>query len=143
MILRPATWEDRFLLLEWRNEEETRRSSLSQEPVSLEQHERWLQATLSGSQRRLYVAEEEGVPVGTVRIDGGELSWTVAPTARGRGVGKRLVATGCALVEGAVLARILPGNAASLAIARHCGFVFLREEEGVTWWERPPRPQTP
>ncbi len=90
--LRPATIQDADLLLEWRNDPETRSASHKTAVVQREEHISWLLKTLDNPSRRLLIAEENEVPVGTVRADFSdgvyELSWTVAPDARGYGVGK-------------------------------------------------------
>lgn len=85
MILRRATVEDTDRLLGWRNDPETRRYS-SHTEVDRETHGRWVQRMLQGL-HRLFIAEEEGIPIGTVRLDvaTGEVHLMVAPEARGRG----------------------------------------------------------
>lgn len=139
MTLRGATWADRDLLLAWRNDPLTVQGSLTAAGVGAEEHYAWLRQSLVSGSRRLFIAEEDGLAVGTARLDysaaGVELSWTVAPEARGRGVGKRLVALAAEQAP-SVFARIRPDNAASLAIASACGFTLEREEDGVTWWRR-------
>jgi len=139
MILRGATRQDSDLLLAWRNDPLTMQGSLCSNPVAPDEHLSWLRRSLVSATRRLLIAEEDGVPVGTARLDytpeGCELSWTVAPEARGRGVGKRMVAMAAELAP-SVYARIRSDNAPSLAIARACGFVLEREQNGVTWWRK-------
>src|SRR2546426_7001581 len=96
--LRRASWADLEMLLEWRNARMTRQGSHNIEEVTRDQHERWLEAILKNPNRQLCIAEEDGMPVGTVRADldpsdgSHELSWTVSPKARGRGLGKEMVA---------------------------------------------------
>lgn len=69
----------------------------------------------------------EGKPAGSVRLDkfrdGWELSWTVAPQYRGKGIGKKMVQAGTQLVTTSVYAKILPANSASIKIAKTAGFV--------------------
>lgn len=87
--LRPATTQDADLLLEWRNDPETRKASHNTAEVQRDEHISWLSRTLNNPNRRLYVAEENGAPVGTVRADLSEgvweLSWTVSQTREGEG----------------------------------------------------------
>lgn len=139
MKLRGATWADRDRLLAWRNDPLTLQGSLTDAAVEPDEHYQWLRKSLVSASRRLLIAEVDGLPVGTARLDysreGCELSWTIAPEARGRGLGKQLVALAAALAP-TVFARIRSDNAASLAIARACGFRLEREEDGVTWWRR-------
>jgi RimJ/RimL family protein N-acetyltransferase len=95
MHLRPATFDDAKILFIWRNNEETRKHSLHDKEVSWENHLAWLKESLSSSNRTLYLAEKKGKLLGTIRADkkeeGIELSWTVAPEARGHGYGKTMV----------------------------------------------------
>ncbi|MFC5290683.1 GNAT family N-acetyltransferase [Actinokineospora guangxiensis] len=91
ITLRRATPADSDLLLTWRNDPTTRRWSLTQDPVPVEDHRRWLAKALTD--RVLLVAEERGTPVGTVRFDPrapgeAEVSITLAPTARGRSLAR-------------------------------------------------------
>lgn len=143
LILRAATEADARRLFDWRNDPLTRNNSLESGLVSWDDHQRWLAAALARPDRRLLVAEQEGEAVGTVRLDQGaegcELSWTVAPAQRGRGVGKAIVAAATALAgPGALIARIKRGNAVSLRIAEACGFVVAGSEGDVLICRRAP-----
>ena len=98
LALRPAVASDEGLLLEWRNEPETRRQSLHQAPVSPEQHARWFRDRLARpSECRIYIADVDGAPVGQARVEvtgegRGEISIAVAAGSRGRGLGRTLIA---------------------------------------------------
>ena len=135
--LRPATAADAALLLAWRNDDATRMASHNTEPVHPEDHARWLDALLRNPARRLFIAEANGEPVGSVRADRDddgachELSWTVAPTARGRGLGVRMVRLLMTEVSGPVRAEVKPGNPASVRIAEAAGLAFEAERMGL------------
>ncbi|WP_457252517.1 GNAT family N-acetyltransferase [Pedococcus sp. P5_B7] len=97
--VRAATLADAELLWHWRNDPATRENSRSHEPVPLESHLAWLETSLARADRRLLVGEVAGRPVGTVRWDHEaagewEVSITVAPDSRGRGVAAGLLAAG-------------------------------------------------
>ncbi|KRF27202.1 bifunctional UDP-2,4-diacetamido-2,4,6-trideoxy-beta-L-altropyranose hydrolase/GNAT family N-acetyltransferase [Phycicoccus sp. Soil802] len=97
--VRAATPADAELLWHWRNDPATRENSRSHEPVPLESHLAWLEASLARADRHLLVGEVAGRPVGTVRWDREatgewEVSITVAPDSRGRGVAGGLLAAG-------------------------------------------------
>ena len=99
VAVRAATMADAELLWHWRNDPATRENSRSHEPVPLESHLAWLQASLARADRHLLVGEVAGQPVGTVRWDHEsagewEVSITVAPDSRGRGVAAGLLAAG-------------------------------------------------
>ncbi len=136
MQLRPATIDDAPLLLTWRNDPVTRANSVHCEVVALADHLRWFAATLQNPKRKLLIAEDGGVSVGTIRIDvidgeSQELSWTVAPEARGKGVGKAMVALAIASLRGTIAAVIKATNTASLRIAERLGFVLHHERGNI------------
>ena len=95
MNLRKATTKDWKLLLDWRNDQHTRKSSKNTSEVPAQQHKIWLENVVRGPDRILYIAEDDGEAVGTVRADYDrdaevyELSWTTAPQARNRSLGKK------------------------------------------------------
>lgn len=141
LSLRPATLEDAKLLLKWRNDKITRMASHSVDEVKLEKHIEWLKATLQNKNRQLYVAEEKGTFVGTVRADfeNGvyELSWTVAPEARGQGLGKRMVALLANRIKEPIRAEVKKANNASSRIAEYSGMTFVKEDSnGVLHYQR-------
>lgn len=144
LVLRPVCPEDESLLLEWRNDPDTRRQSIVAMPVSRDDHRRWFRNQLATTDRScLLVAELAGEPIGQVRVDRvapgvGELSVSVAIGARGRRVGRRLIAEGSeaaavrlGLVE--IVAVVKPANVASLRAFEAAGYKTEGEEvrEGV------------
>jgi len=138
VTLREATFDDAARLLAWRNDPATRAASLVPDVVGLEEHQSWLKKTLASGARTLWIGESDGQPVGTARLDitpdRQELSWTIAPEARGKGLGKALVHAALAQTRGPVRARIRPENKASQAIARACGFTRVFVQGGVETW---------
>jgi RimJ/RimL family protein N-acetyltransferase len=140
ITLRPASINDADMLLDWRNDPGTRTASHSISEVVKEEHIAWLTKVLSNNNRRLLVAEEDGAPVGTVRADFSEgvweLSWTVAPNSRGRGVAKRIVALLAQQISEPNRAEVKTGNTASARIAEHVGMAFNREVEGILHYSR-------
>lgn len=138
LTLRKATAQDSDLLFNWRNDPITRRSSHDTSEISRDRHETWLAASLANSQRVILIAEERGRPVGTVRVDHGpdgtaELSWTVAPDARGEGVATRMVRTVADDVarKCPVRAEIKIGNEASVKVAEAAGMRLFTEDRDV------------
>jgi RimJ/RimL family protein N-acetyltransferase len=126
-----------MMLREWRNDAETVRFSGTSRRVAPSQHARWVAARLIDPTTRLLIAEQDGVPVGQVRIDvtaaNGVVSLAVAPEARGRGVAQAMLrATLDDLThEGdpsTLTALVHPDNAASIRVFERVGF----EPQGAT-----------
>lgn len=138
--LRVATIQDADLLLDWRNDSETRRASHNTKIVTKEQHESWLKRALNDPTRKLLIAEEDGIPVGTVRAEltAGiyELSWTLSPDARGHGLAKRMVAELAGQISDPIRAEVKCGNVASAKIAEYAGMEFDRNDNGVLHYRR-------
>lgn len=130
--LRRATIDDAEILLEWRNDPETRKVSMNMDIVKWDEHITWLTGVLANPDRELYIAELNGVPVGTIRNDSGELSWTVAPEHRQKGIGKRMVA----LIDGPVRAKIKHDNLASIKIAESVGMTMKGDYDGIIFYSR-------
>ena len=131
---------DAETLLAWRNDIATRGASHNREIVRLDDHLAWLSATLENQSRQLFIAEENGQPVGTVRADFSEgvteISWTDSPSARGRGVAKRMVATLVDRIGGPIRAEIKETNLASIKVAEFSGMRFERREGGILHYSR-------
>lgn len=92
--LRPIVFDDRENLFDWRNDYLTRKNSLNEEMVKWEKHCQWFERTLA-SQDLFFMLEDDGVPVGQVRIDVedgvGTISYSIAPNKRGLGYGKKIL----------------------------------------------------
>ncbi|MCB1836368.1 MAG: GNAT family N-acetyltransferase [Alcanivoracaceae bacterium] len=138
MKLRPVTLADARRLHDWRNDAQTRAASLSTAPVSWEDHLAWLSASLDNPARTLMIAERDGTAVGTVRADARngmqELSWTVAPDARGQGVAKEMVLMFRATLPDKVCARVREDNMASRRIAEALGLQCQSVTDGVCFF---------
>lgn len=137
--LRAATAADSAMLLDWRNDPLTRAMSFTSDPIDRETHEAWFARTLVNSDRTLLVAEADGAPVATVRLDrdNGEtlLHWTVAPDARGKGYGVAAVTAAVKQCGGPVVAKIKRENAASRRIAERAGLALADlEPDGTEVW---------
>ena len=135
LTLRPVREADAALLLAWRNDPETRANSRRQHPLT------WAELTVAppGAHREIFVAEEDGIPIGQAthdyRQDDCELSWTVAPEHRGRGVGTAIVAAAVAAARARLLIAVIkPDNAASARIAERIGFTPVAERDGLSVW---------
>lgn len=140
--LRPAREMDALAIWEWRNEPVARLVSFSSEPIPYESHERWFRARLADPATRLLIAVDPGgAEIGYVRFavvgDEAEIGVGLAPSARGRGYGRRVIRGACDELLAtspvrSVLARVKPENEASLRAFRAAGFVERgRDDEAV------------
>lgn len=120
MEIRPATMDDAQRLFDWRNDPLTRAMSINTEPVEWTGHVAWLERRLSRNAPMLFIAEIDGAPVGTFRIDADEISYTVAPEHRGRGAAKAMLQIAFARF-GKLRAEIKPENVASIKAALAAG----------------------
>jgi RimJ/RimL family protein N-acetyltransferase len=120
MNIRPAQMSDAEALFRWRNDALTREMSHNQDPVEWDAHIAWLKARLARPEPNLYIAECDGLSIGTVRVDGDEISYTIAPDARGRGLGLAMLQKAKEMF-GQLRAEIYERNIASIKIAERAG----------------------
>lgn len=142
LIFRPARREDAAQLRRWRNDPLTRAASIQTAAVSESEHLQWLEGLLTDSQRQLLVAWRKEQPVGCVRFDFGpsetEVSWTVAPEARGHGIGSKMVQLAVSQRTEALMARVRLDNPASARIAESAGLTLDQTIDQVRYFRRPP-----
>ena len=137
LTLRNASISDADRLFEWRNDSISRHASHNAGNLQFEEHMCWLRDVLDDTDRMLFVCEENGIPVGTVRIDYmdeiANLSWTVAPADRGRGIAKQMVKLAVNTVKKRHLIRaeIKALNLASQKVAEHVGMKFMKREGSI------------
>ncbi len=148
ITLKPATMDDAAILLQWRNDSETRKASHDEEEIDEFDHITfWLPKILKNPNRKLFIAWEKITnnddleydkisivqPIGTVRIDYNiiqndyELSWTVAPEARGKDIGRSIVTMVASQYKDKnIRAEIRWDNIASIKIAEYIGMKIKR-----------------
>jgi RimJ/RimL family protein N-acetyltransferase len=137
LAVRPAEPEDALEVLRWRNDEHVRSMSRNSDPIDEAGHVAWFSRALADPARMLLMGVSEGSPVGLVRFDRQqealwEVSIVVAPEARGRGLGGRLLdlavrrfAVGHPGVR--LLAEVKRCNEASRRLFASLGFVLDAE----------------
>jgi UDP-2,4-diacetamido-2,4,6-trideoxy-beta-L-altropyranose hydrolase len=134
ICLRPVSYSDIELLWEWANDPVTRQNSFDSAKIPWEEHSAWCQKKLSEAGCRLWIASNGGnAPVGCVRFDGKEseatISLTVAPNARGKGYGTKIIQQSCDRLFAEspfrlVHAYIKPENIASVKVFEAAGFRY-------------------
>ncbi|UCZ57555.1 UDP-2,4-diacetamido-2,4,6-trideoxy-beta-L-altropyranose hydrolase [Desulfurispirillum indicum] len=130
VVLRRVQWSDARQLYEWQIHPETRRHSRNSAPPTWQEHCEWLKDRLRNPSSFMYLIEQSGLPVGTVRIDlvdsGKDLyetSISLDPDHYGQGFAQQaLVAINRAFAQLSLLAHIKPENAASVKLFSRCGY---------------------
>ena len=140
MDLRPATWQDRHTLYQWRHHEEETATWWEGNPVTMESHNTWLRARLKSPTVELWIAEDrvqevdgrgnliigkwKRTPVGMVRIDSnGEVSVSIDPAHRKQGYGTKLLREACRVTSQSRLkASVDEGNLAARRLFEKAGF---------------------
>ena len=147
VALRPVSADDSEDLLAWHNDPLTRSNSRSGEPVTHEAHAAWMSRVEADANRQVWIALEGDAKIGTTSAvlheDGSvEISVTVAPDARGRGLAAPLIGEAVQEVEvlwpGArIRAEIKPNNTASRKAFEACGFEQVADREDLLDYELP------
>jgi hypothetical protein len=147
-MLRPATEDDRDLILTWRNHPSVRAVSLTTHVIQPDEHAKWW----AGRRQTVLIYEDDGVPAGVVIFDGGTWSFYLDV----EGLGGRMLPAWMRLEKEAVeygfgtlgLATLggetLADNKQVLALHRRFGFRETRRYERlvdgvpktVVWTER-------
>jgi RimJ/RimL family protein N-acetyltransferase len=125
VTLRPAEPGDLARVFEYNCSPAVRALSGNPAPVSLEDHERWYARRIADRTSPMWIIEENGAPVGVVRIDVREqarISIALAPAAQGRAIGRRAITLACTAWYAPVTAEIHESNAASRACFMASGF---------------------
>ncbi len=132
--LRDVIEDDAWILWNWANDPVSRSVSFSPDPIPWEVHFAWFRRKLICSGSHMFIGEREtGEKVGLVRFDceneRAVISVNVAPEARGKGVGARLIRIGSDRILAdnpeieAVFAYIKPDNDASVKAFAKAGYV--------------------
>lgn len=94
--LRAADPSDASLIWQWANDPIARANSFHPETIPWEAHLDWYALKLGSNDTRIWVLEYRRVPAGQIRYDRtssdvAQISFTVAPHYRGRGLGTKLL----------------------------------------------------
>jgi UDP-2,4-diacetamido-2,4,6-trideoxy-beta-L-altropyranose hydrolase len=131
--LRPATLADRDAILQWRNDESTRRYSTNPLPIDPATHGRWYARVLDDPDCAMFIGQQGDEAVGVLRYERtgtvANVSIFLVPGRAGRGLGRRLLMLGREWVRThwpevrLLQAQIKLDNQASLQTFLGAGFV--------------------
>lgn len=145
LFVRRATPTDSSLLLDWVNDELTRKNSINSDHICANSHELWFNDSLSrGKERRIYIIEtNSNIPIGQVRFDRQNGEWNIgyslAKTFRGKGLGRKLLGKGMqklAEEEGIdmpLLGAVKMGNYASCKVFESLGFNSIQKGDLIEY----------
>lgn len=116
--------DDADMLLEWKNEEDTRMNSIATtDKINYSRHIAWLADTLESKASRLMIIEDDGVPAGDVRLDYDlyetEVSIRLDKKYRGKGLATAVIGM---IREEGMKAKIRAHNLASMRVFISNGF---------------------
>jgi RimJ/RimL family protein N-acetyltransferase len=137
--LRFANRGDADRLFAWRNDPVTLACFRSTAVVPREDHDRWVKFNVESGygEHIVLMAENGGQPVGVIRFDADkkdvmsyDVSITVAPDHRDKGLASMMLAHACALVQDFSLnAEIRSDNVASKKVFERCGFSIVGSDD--------------
>lgn len=138
LYFKRAALQDSDLLLEWANEEETRRQSFHSRRISVDEHFEWFRNILADQNTVLLILYWGETPIGNMRfsMDGScaSLSYSIDSRFRGKGFGKALIQLAVnyakeTLHVQTLLAETKPDNFASQKVLLENGFHEVKQEE--------------
>ena len=134
VTLRRADLTDRERVYEYNFASDVRAVSGSPNTVSYSDHVRWFSTRIIDPSSPIWIVEQYGEPVGTVRIDArdgvnAKISIALAQNARGHGIGRKAIELACTKWGGAVVAEIHESNARSHTCFTACGFAKIGKRD--------------
>lgn len=145
--IRPANEADANLLFSWRNDPGTQAASKSTAAISREDHDRWMKFSVQQGypQHLVMMAETDAGSIGVVRFDATsdtmkfDVSITIAPKMRNKGIADRVLRQACSYMEEFTLdAEIKKENAASRRVFEDCGFEEIARDDAYLKFRREP-----
>lgn len=134
--VRRATADDARLYFDWANDPAVRQNAVQTEPIEWAGHVGWFTRRLADPGTYLYVLEQDGTPVGQVRIEfdadqptqPGLIDYSVDAAWRGRGLGTALLHRALRQLrqerpgQWQVIGQVKPHNQASARVFERLGF---------------------
>lgn len=139
MELIEAKITDAKILFEWRNDIITRKSFFNTDEIKWDDHLVWLEKTIADPNKKLFICKLLNEKIGTVRADWCgeyyEMSWTISPEFRGKGLASEMVSLIFKNLKGLVRAEIKVSNTPSTKIAKSLNMKLINTIKGVHHFE--------
>jgi len=145
--LREITQSDWKVLLEWRNDKNTRQNSFNSDLISVSEHKEFIKNTITNTNRTQFILEYNEIPVGTIREDKlgkdeFELSYTISPVHRGKKIGQIMMSLYLIERSGSFLCEVKEENVPSIKMIEKLGFKFFKTEKGLNFYKLNQRQQS-
>ena len=134
LTIREVVSDDLEFLFALANDKNVRRSAFSEALITKDEHFHWFHQKLSDGTKILILETDCGVPLGQLRLDRVDgltckLDYSLAPYARGFGLGVRLISSGLSHLfsighTNRVIALVKTDNLASKKTLERCGFSY-------------------
>jgi RimJ/RimL family protein N-acetyltransferase len=134
--LRELTKDDWKILLEWRNDQITRRNFFNSNLIKPSEHKAYINDTIINPNRTQFIFEFNMIPVGTIREDRlqkgeFELSYTISPMYRGKKIGEKMMALYLLARKGTFYCEVKEENIPSIKMIEKLGFILHDSEKKV------------
>lgn len=132
LTLRKIQREDKNLIFEWANEEQTRFNSFNSNEIPYNNHSAWFDKKLIDKNACYYICEFNGEPTGLVRFDIKEdkliIGITIDKRQRGKRLSSKFLSKACEIVTGQtqlpIIAYIKKENFPSIKSFEKAGFIY-------------------
>ena len=138
--LREITQSDWKVLLEWRNNKNTRQNSFNSDLISESEHKEFIKNTITNTNRTQFILEYNEIPVGSIREDKlgkdeFELSYTISPMYRGKKIGQIMMSLYLIERKGSFLCEVKEENISSIKMIEKLGFKLFNTEKRVNFYK--------
>ena len=140
MIIKDADNSDSLDVFQWRNDPISSQMFISKNKVTLEEHKKWFESSLTNPLKKIYIGILTDEKVGICRFDideettSAEVSINLNPIMRGKNLSYELLSGSIKIYKRTNLtkltATIKKENKVSLIIFQKCSFSIVEEDAG-------------
>ena len=138
--LREISYDDWEILLEWRNEKETRNNSINSNIIQEDEHKDFIKKIIKDSEKNQFIFEYNEKPVGTIREDllgedQFELSYTINPKYRGMKIGQIMMHLYLIERKGSFFCEVKEKNTPSIKMIEKLGFKLYKKDNHINLYK--------
>jgi UDP-2,4-diacetamido-2,4,6-trideoxy-beta-L-altropyranose hydrolase len=126
--LRKAEQSDSKLLFDWANDPDVRINAINTNKIEWASHHKWFKKRTDSKVTKIFILEENQIPVGQVRFDSEDGEWmidySISRENRGRGLGPIILVEGMKKFPASAkfVAFVKPSNSASVHVFERLAF---------------------